>query len=104
MVALYPSVPTDRGLVRLREALTNSGMGGNKVGWLCRCMEVILRGNIFKFKESYTHNEAGPVSSHHQRGAMPGCTWWGWRRGAQWERLVREETMVRELVRFIDYC
>ena len=61
VVALYPSVPTDRGLVRLREALTNSGMGGNKVGWLCRCMEVILRGNIFKFKESYTHNEAGPV-------------------------------------------
>ena len=41
VVALYPSVPTDRGLVRLREALTNSGMGRNKVDWLCRCIEVI---------------------------------------------------------------
>ena len=50
VVNLYPSVPTDRGLVRLREALTNSGMGREKVGWLCRCMEVILKGNIFKFK------------------------------------------------------
>ena len=46
VVALYPSVPTDRGLVRLREAPTNSGMGGNKVDWLCWCMEAILRGNI----------------------------------------------------------
>ena len=64
VVALYPSVPTDRGLVRLREALTNSGMGGNKVGWLCRCMEVILRGNIFKFKDKlYTQRSGTSIES-----------------------------------------
>ena len=40
------------------------------MGWQCRCMEVILRGNIFKFKESYntqrsrTSIESPPAGSY----------------------------------------
>ena len=61
ITALYPSIPTKKGLVVLRERLEREGMETRKVNWVVEAMSLILTSNTFSFS-GRLHTQASGTS------------------------------------------
>ena len=58
---MYPSIPTKKGLIVLRERLEREGMESRKVNWVVEAMTLILTSNTFSFS-GRLHTQASGTS------------------------------------------
>ena len=62
VVALYPSVPTQRAPEVLRQRLLKAGLGQELVDWLVRCTIALLECNTFEYDgELYTQRDGAGI-------------------------------------------
>ena len=61
ITALYPSIPTKKGLIVLKERLEREGMETRKVEWVTEAMSLILTLNTFLFS-GRLHTQASGTS------------------------------------------